>query len=132
MSAVIKSEAKGNEGVVFVRRSAPYKAGEDENSLRLKFKASASVQVLSHNARGKRSVNIGLADGKRIGSVSIPDKWGPLPAQGTVIEVEYLNARRGGSLVQAVFKGLRPDVPADNDTKLQYKGEARDDDERTS
>jgi hypothetical protein len=42
---------------------------------------------------------------------------------GTVIEVAYLYAFRGGSLVQAVYKGIRNDVEADSAEKLQYKGE---------
>ena len=44
---------------------------------------------------------------------------------GTVIEVTYLYAFRGGSLVQAVYKGIRSDVEADGAEQLQYKGEER-------
>jgi bifunctional non-homologous end joining protein LigD len=57
--------------------------------------------------------------------VKIPAKHGRLPVIGTIIEVGYLYAFRGGSLVQSVYKGIRRDVEADSAAQLQYKGEER-------
>jgi hypothetical protein len=48
-----------------------------------------------------------------------------LPLIGTIIEVGYLYAFRGGSLAQSVYKGIRSDGDADSAEQLRYKGEAR-------
>jgi len=118
----------GAEGVVFKDRSAPYFPGRPRTggpALKWKFTASASVIVAGHHGEGKRSVEMALIDDARVGHVSIPARHGTLPVIGTVIEVAYLYAFRGGSLVQAVYKGIRSDVEADSAEKLQYKGEER-------
>ena len=118
----------GAEGVVFKDRSALYCPGRPHTggpALKWKFIASASVVVLGHHLKGKRSVQIALRDGTRVGHVAIPAWHGTLPAIGTVIEVAYLYACRSGSLVQAVYKGIRGDVEADGAEELQYKGEER-------
>ena len=117
--------AAGAEGVVFKRRTASYSAGRPNSggpALKWKFIATASVRVLL-GGNSKRSVEIGLADGTRVGSVTIPPNH-KVPAVGAVIEVEYLYAMRGGSLIQAVYKGVREDVEPDTAAALQYKGEA--------
>ena len=118
----------GAEGVVFKDRNAPYSAGRPHAggpALKWKFTASASVVVAGHHLEGKRSVQMALSDGARVGHVAIPAWHGSLPVVGTVIEVAYLYAFRGGSLIQAVYKGIRSDVEADSAEQLQYKGEAR-------
>jgi bifunctional non-homologous end joining protein LigD len=119
-------QKRGAEGVVFKLASAPYNAGRPNSGgpgLKWRFKASASVIVAGPNGT-KRSVNINLIDGTAVGSVTIPPNK-PIPPTGAVIEVEYLHAYRGGSLVQAVYKGVRDDVEADGPDDLQYKGEER-------
>jgi bifunctional non-homologous end joining protein LigD len=65
-----------------------------------------------------------LADGTEVGSVTIPPNRN-VPKVGQIIEVEYLYAHRGGSLTQAVYKGVREDVDADSADSLHYKGEER-------
>jgi bifunctional non-homologous end joining protein LigD len=118
----------GAEGVVFKDRNAIYCSGRPHAggpALKWKFTASASVVVAGHHEKGKRSVQMALSDGARVGHVAIPVWLGTLPAIGTVIEVAYLYAFRGGSLVQAVYKGIRSDAWADSAEKLQYKGEER-------
>jgi bifunctional non-homologous end joining protein LigD len=105
----------GAEGVVFKDRSAPYFPGRPHTggpALKWKFTASASVVVAGHHLEGKRSVEMALGDGARVGHVSIPASHCTLPVVGTVIEVAYLYAFRGGGLVQAVYKGIRSDVEA--------------------
>jgi bifunctional non-homologous end joining protein LigD len=127
-NAVTLLRQGGAEGVVFKDRRAPYSAGRPHAggpALKWKFTASASVVVAGHHSEGKRSVQIALSDGARVGHVAIPGWHGALPVVGTVIEVAYLYAFRGGSLAQAVYKGIRSDVEADGAEKLQYKGEAR-------
>jgi len=116
----------GAEGVVFKDRNAPYCAGRPDTggpALKWKFIASASVVVARHHREGKRSVGMALSDGTPVGHVTIAAKHGKLPIVGTVIEVEYLYAFRGGSLAQAVYKGIRSDVGADSAEQLRYKGE---------
>jgi bifunctional non-homologous end joining protein LigD len=118
----------GAEGVVFKDRNAPYSAGRPHTggpALKWKFISSASVIVAGHHRRGKRSVEMALRDGTLVGHVTIPAKHGRLPLIGTIIEVGYLYAFRGGSLAQSVYKGIRSDVDADSAEQLQYKGEAR-------
>ena len=60
-----------------------------------------------------------LADGTRIGSVTMIGKV--RPPVGTVVEIEYLYCQ--GSLVQAVFKGVRTDLlpAACSRAQLQFK-----------
>jgi len=118
----------GAEGVVFKDRNARYSAGRPNTggpALKWKFTASASVIVARHHREGKRSVEMTLSDGTPVGHVRIPAKHGRLPVIGTIIEVGYLYAFRGGSLVQSVYKGIRSDVDADSAEQLQYKGEER-------
>jgi bifunctional non-homologous end joining protein LigD len=118
----------GAEGVVFKDRNARYSAGRPNTggpALKWKFTASASVIVARHHRDGKRSVEMALRDGTLVGHVKIPAKHGRLPVIGTIIEVGYLYAFRGGSLAQSVYKGIRRDVDVDSAEQLQYKGEER-------
>jgi bifunctional non-homologous end joining protein LigD len=118
----------GAEGVVFKDRNALYSAGRPHTggpALKWKFIASASVIVAGHHRQGKRSVEMALRDSTPVGHVTIPAKHGRLPRIGTIIEVGYLYAFRGGSLAQSVYKGIRSDVDADSAGQLHYKGETR-------
>jgi bifunctional non-homologous end joining protein LigD len=112
--------AERGEGVVFKNAHARYTPGRPASggdALKHKFKASASCAVLSHSS-GKRSVQIAVSNDAvnalplqrfiEIGSVAIPGS-APMPPVGSVIEVEFLYAYRGGALFQPVYKGPRPD-----------------------
>jgi bifunctional non-homologous end joining protein LigD len=116
----------GAEGVVFKRRDASYSAGRPSSGgpgLKWKFTVSATVRVSKINA--KRSVNMAMADGTAVGSVTIPPNH-KVPAVGDLIEVVYLYAHRGGSLAQPVYKSVREDADgADTTDSLQFKGEER-------
>lgn len=128
-AAVQLLKARGAEGVVFKDSRAPYSAGRPNTGgpgLKWKFVASASVIVSGPHGK-KRSVEMKLFDGTPVGCVTIPPNKS-VPETGAIIEVEYLYAYREGSLVQAVFKGVREDVPPEACTaaQLQYKGEDRE------
>lgn len=117
----------GAEGVVFKRKSAPYVAGRPSsggNGLKWKFKASATLRVQAVGVDGKDSIAVALEDGTKVASCSTIGK--PVPKVGQLVEVEYLYAYRGGSIVQAVYKAVRTDKKkADSADSLQYKGEER-------
>lgn len=124
---IAKLRESGAEGVVFKLATAAYTTGRShETAFKFKFVATASVIVSKVNA--KRSVDMRLADGTEIGSVTIPPNK-TIPAAGSVIEVRYLYAHRGGSLSQAVYLMTREDVGAADCTasQLQYKAEPRAD-----
>jgi bifunctional non-homologous end joining protein LigD len=116
----------GAEGAVFKQAAAPYSAGRPNSggpALKLKFKATCSVRVTAIGTKGKASVDVALADGRQVASVSTIGR--PVPKLGAVIEVEYLYAYREGGLVQPVYKSIRTDVEPDTAESLQYKGEER-------
>jgi bifunctional non-homologous end joining protein LigD len=116
----------GAEGAVFKQAAANYTAGRPNSggpALKLKFKASCSVRVIAIGTKGKASVDVALADGRQVASVSTIGR--PVPPVGAVVEVEYLYAFRDGGLVQPVYKSIRTDVGPDGPERLQYKGEER-------
>ena len=61
-----------------------------------------------------------------VGNVTIPANH-RVPAPGTIVEVNYLYAFRGGCLFQPVYKGPRADQDASDCamSQLQYRGEQR-------
>lgn len=102
------------EGVVFKRLDATYEGSRPNSggpSLKFKFYAYATVRVARIND-GKRSVVTELHDGtgqwREVGSVTIPPS-SDIPTPGTYIEVRYLYAMPGGSMIQPTFKGVRSD-----------------------
>ena len=118
----------GAEGIVFKRLDVRYSPGRPNSygpALKLKFVATASVIVVGPNGT-KRSVNVMLADGTPLGSVTIPVNR-EVPSVGAIVECRYLYCYRGGSLVQAVYLGEREDVEREECTieQLQFKGEVR-------
>jgi len=124
-AAVKILQAGGAEGVVFKHRRGKYVAGRPNTGgygLKWKFVASASLRVTCANIQ--RSVNMATSEGVEVGSVTIPPNH-KVPPVGSTIEVEYLYANRGGSLSQAVYKGIREDHGPDALDSLQYKGEER-------
>jgi bifunctional non-homologous end joining protein LigD len=109
----------GREGVVFKRLDAPYREGRSDDALKLKFTASASVIVAAVN-EGVRSVQIKAVDDTPLGNVTIPVNKA-IPRQGSIIEVKYLYAYRGGSLYQPVYVGVRRDIEPGACTTAQLK-----------
>jgi bifunctional non-homologous end joining protein LigD len=121
LALIARIHAEKGEGVVFKRVSAPYKSGRPNSGgdyLKHKFVTTGSFLVTGLHRQGKRSVELGLADGTRVGSCTIPPNKA-IPAVGAVIEVRYLYFV--GSLVQAVFLAVREDVPVSDCTARQLK-----------
>lgn len=130
--AALTIRESGMEGLIFKDARATYQSGRPNSggcAIKYKFVASATVQVIPKSKReDKRSVAIGVLNGKSItpvGTVTIPPNKS-VPSLNTLVEVQYLYAFRGGSLVQAVYIGPRKDkrVP-DTLESLQYKEEPR-------
>jgi len=126
--------ARRGEGVVFKKDNAVYVPGRPNsggNMLKLKFKASATLYSNGPN-KGARSVLL-FAQGPTpdqkiaVGNVTIPINH-DIPPSGTLVEVEYLYAYKGGSLFQPVFKGRRTDKDsADNIDSLKLKADSDED-----
>jgi bifunctional non-homologous end joining protein LigD len=117
-------QAAGGEGIVFKRLDAPYTPGKPASGgsqFKFKFIESASVVVAAQNAQ--RSVRMAVIEGGRpveVGNVTIPPSK-VIPAVGTVIEVSYLYAHRGGALYQPVYLGVRGDLDPTDCTIEQLK-----------
>jgi bifunctional non-homologous end joining protein LigD len=129
-SGYITCRSHKEEGVVFKHRGKPYSAGRPASGgdqFKFKFVATASVKVLGHNP-DKRSVRMGVTDGigwAEVGNVTIGGAI-PIPPVGSVIEVRYLYAFKGGSLFQPIYLGERDDLDTDDCkiSQLKYKQEA--------
>ena len=94
--------------------------------VKFKFCAMLSAKVSSVTA-GKRSVMLSLFDAGneiQVGKVTIPPNH-DIPAVGTVVEVRYLYAYRGGALFQTVYLGPRDDVDISEclTSQVKYKQE---------
>ncbi len=119
------------EGIVFKRREAGYSPGRPASGgdqLKLKFVATASCLVSGING-ARRSVKLELLDEKGsavpVGSVTIPSNHA-IPGPGSVVEVRFLYAFRGGSLFQPVYLGVRDDLTADACVLGQLRLKAED------
>jgi bifunctional non-homologous end joining protein LigD len=117
-------KARGGEGLVFKLVAAPYQVGKSKYALKFKFKATATVGVLSIS-KTKRSVQVGVATDESfqfVGSVTIPVNK-EIPKVGACVEVEYLYCfPNGGSLFQPVYLGARTDKDeADRYDSLKFK-----------
>lgn len=120
------SKANNAEGVVFKNRSAPYVPGRPAsggNQRKFKFYATASAIVSAVNAQ--RSVALDLIDAAGrvpVGNVTIPANH-DVPSAGSIVEVRYLYAYRGGSLYQPTYLGRRDDIDAGECSidQLKYK-----------
>ena len=98
------------EGVVFKRFDQPYQAGRSGSQFKFKFCESASCIVGKVNA--KRSVRLEMFDGDQlvsVGNVTVPANHA-IPPVGTIVEVRYLYAFKGGCLFQPVYLGPRDDI----------------------
>ena len=122
-------QAEGKEGIVFKRLDAPYSEGRPASGgSQFKFKFCESASCIVGKINAKRSVRLELFDGDRlisVGNVTIPANH-DIPKVGTVIEVRYLYAFRGGSLFQPVYLGQRDDITIQECviSQLQFKAEA--------
>lgn len=120
-------EAQGAEGVVFKHKHAPYMPGRDPEVIKVKFVETATCRVAGQT-KGKRSVALELADQpgrwQGIGNVTVLANQS-IPAIGALVEVRYLYAHRGGSLIQPVLMRERNDVDesACTTTQLKFKAE---------
>lgn len=126
-----KKAIKDNEeGIVFKKKQAKYYIGRPASGgsyVKYKFYATCSCFVTEIN-EGKRSVRVGLLDGKKLissGKVTIPVNH-EIPEVGSIIEVRYLYAyKQSNNLYQPVYLGMRQDIQ-DTDcqkSQLKYKKE---------
>lgn len=126
-------KAARGEGIVLKRLDAPCKPGRPESGeppFKLKFTQTASVIVLGAT-RGKSSVEMAVLDGgvrRSVGFVTIAANQ-EIPPVDAIIEVRYLYARAGGSLIQPKFLGVRDDIDEQDCTASQLKLKAGDDEE---
>jgi len=118
------NDSKAKEGVVFKRKSASYHVGRPASGGDyLKFKFCESCTCIVSSVSNKRSVGISLMkDGNLVpvGNVTIPVNY-EIPIIGKHIEVKYLYAFAGGSLIQPVYLGERDDVEVDTIDSIKYK-----------
>jgi bifunctional non-homologous end joining protein LigD len=124
-------KALGQEGIVFKRKSSTYAHGRPSSGgdhLKFKFVESASLLVRRVNG-DKRSVELHAIDADApdrgivfLGNVTIPPNH-TIPAAGSIVEVRYLYAYKGGSLFQPVYMGERRDIDvrACTTSQLKYK-----------
>src|SRR5206468_2865830 len=98
--------------------------------LKFKFTTTGSFIVRRLNP-DRRSVGLEVRDGRNgveIGNVTIPSN-ATVPRLGSIVEVRYLYAFKGGSLYQPVFLGVRDDLTSRDCTVRQLKFKADDSDE---
>lgn len=114
-----KLKLENAEGIVFKNILAHYTPGRPASGgsqVKFKFVATASFIVLTQNKK-KRSIAVGLYTDKNfdkgyleeVGNVTVyPNQ--EVPAVGSVVEVKYLYAFKGGSIFQPVLLGVRDDI----------------------
>lgn len=99
------------EGVVYKRADAPFDAGRSNNAVKHKVQESSTFEVVKVNAQ--RSVAIALHDDSGtvvpMGNVTVPANH-PVPAVGTLVEIEYMYRFENGALMQPKYKGERTDI----------------------
>ena len=105
---------ENREGIVFKRLDAPYVPGKpNSGGPQLKFKFVATLSAVVAKINAKRSVELGLFNGRSLvscGNVSIPANH-EIPPVGTVVDARYLYAaKESGVLYQPVYLGPRDDV----------------------
>jgi bifunctional non-homologous end joining protein LigD len=118
---------KKKEGIVFKKLNATYKPGKAHDDMwKAKFYHELSARV-AKSREGKRSVGLELLDGDKwvnVGNVTIPPNK-DIPLVGSILEVRYLYAYRGGSLYQTTYEKPRTDVDVEECTvtQIHYKHE---------
>jgi len=124
-----KLKEQNKEGIVFKRKNSAYKGGRPNkggDQLKNKFQKTASFIVDSHTD-GKRSVKVVVLEGEKrveVGKCTIPPNK-EIPAIGSVVEIQYLYAYKGGAIFQPVYLHERDDVDAHECviSQLVYKSE---------
>lgn len=117
-----------SEGIVFKNQEAIYTAGRpNSGGTQRKFKFYDTASVVVAKVNDKRSVAMMVYDGEKeiaIGNVTISINK-DIPAEGSVIEVRYLYAFKGGSLYQPTFLDVRTDIEKQECklAQLKYKKE---------
>ena len=117
------------EGVVFKDSKSPYKSGRPASSgSQLKYKFVETASFIVDKINTKRSIGLSLVDDGEsinVGNVTIPANHS-IPALGSIVEVRYLYAFKGGSVYQPVYLGVRNDLTPEECTldQLKYKAEA--------
>jgi len=117
------------EGIVFKKKVSTYQPGRPAtggNQVKFKFYKTATFIVANHT-KGKRSVGMELLDGEKkvnVGKVTIPPNYA-IPEVGSLIEVRYLYAYKGGSVYQPTYLGNRHDLYIEDAvmSQLIYKNE---------
>lgn len=116
---------RGAEGAVLKHIHSRYLPGRQRDQFKFKFTTTASCIVTGKNE--KNSVSIGVFDNGNlipVGNVTIRNSR-TVVKEGDVVEVRYLYAHRGGSLVQPFMIRVRDDVGPNACliSQLKYKGE---------
>ncbi len=108
-------KARNAEGIVFKLKDSKYTAGRPNSGgahLKNKFYKEASF-IVKDLTKGKRSVGLELLteSGDRVfmGKCTVPPNK-EIPAVGSVVEVRYLYAYKGGAIFQPTYKDKRNDV----------------------
>jgi len=121
-------KSAGAEGIVFKNKSAAYTAGRpNSGGTQRKFKFYDTASVIVAAVNNKRSVKMMVYDGTQeveIGNVTISVNK-EIPPEGSIIEVRYLYAYKGGSLYQPTFLHIRTDIDKEDCLigQLKYKQE---------
>lgn len=121
-------EKRDGEGVVFKLKSSTFSPGKSADGASLKFKFYATLSaVVSGVTAGRRSIALSLLNSGEevaVGKCTVPANH-EIPKIGSVVEVRYLYAHRGGSLFQPTYLGPRDDVDKAEcvTDQLKYKPE---------
>lgn len=119
-------KSNGKEGIVFKKLSGQFKPGKGDDQLKFKFYAECSVIVVE-GRQGRASIGMELinsqGDREFVGYCSCNRH----PPIGSVAEIKYLYAYRGGCLYQPAFKEVRDDVDINECTTSQLKYKSTED-----
>lgn len=127
-------KAEKGEGVVAKKRGTPYTPGKPASGgTHLKFpflQFTTAIVTSQHPTKSSFGVSMldELGNLVSVGNCTVPANKST-PAIGSLVEIRYLYAHKGGSLFQPVFQGQRDDVSRDECTlaSLHYKPEAAED-----
>jgi bifunctional non-homologous end joining protein LigD len=128
-SALKKAKA---EGVVFKRKDSKYVPGRPNsggNHIKFKFCAMGTFQVCTINAKRSVALQAITFTGLKvaIGNVTIPPNK-EIPAVGQLVEIRYLYCRKGGSLYQPFYLGVRDDkTEIDDYSTIKFKQGSEED-----
>lgn len=122
-----KLESTGKEGIVFKKLSGVFQPGKGLEQFKYKFYAECSVIVVAGRP-GRASIGMELIgpNGREfVGYCSCNTN----PPIGSIVEIKYLYAYRGGCLIQPSFKEIRDDVTIEECTLSQLKFKSEEDEE---